>query len=373
MDGNWFEFVAMQGIQARNAFYVIMVPLKFVPKFFKFDDESLPAPFRTQRTLNKARIPQISRYITENPEEYIMSSLCACIDGEVKFEPSEVSNNMGKLKISMDATVLINDGQHRRAAIEEAIKVKPHLGDETISVVLYADQGLKRSQQMFADLNMHAVKPAQSIKLLFNHRDEQTHITKSVIEAIPLFSKFTDFEKSSISHRSTKVFTFSSIHQATKELLISKNSEIKTEDAIEIATQYWKEVIQYIPGWLNLLEGKISSCHLRQNYIHAHGIALQALARVGNILLQEYPENWQNHLNKLIHVEWSRSNLVIWDGRALVAGKINKSRNNLILVTNYIQKVLGIPLSDESQRVENLYNNSIQIKQSTVSKIEEMV
>ena len=373
MDGNWFEFVAMQGIQARNAFFVIMVPLKFVPKFFKFDDNSLPPSLIAQRTLNKSRIPQISRYITENPKEYILSSLCACVDGEVKFEPSEISNNMGKLKISMDATVLINDGQHRRAAIEEAIKVNPHLGEETISVVLYADQGLKRSQQMFADLNMHAVKPAQSIKLLFNHRDEQTHITKSVIEAIPLFSEFTDFEKSSISNRSTKIFTFSSIHQATKELLSYKNNKLNTQESIQIASQFWQEVIQYIPGWLDLQEGKTSSFHLRQNYIHAHGIALQALARVGNMLLQNYPENWQNHLSKLIHVEWSRNNLAIWDGRALVAGKINKSRNNLVLVTNYIQKVLGLPLSDESQNVEEQFINTQQVKHHTYSNIKEMV
>ena len=359
--------------QARKAFYIIMVPLKFVPQFFKFDDNSLPPSLRAQRTLNKSRIPKISRYIIENPEEYILSSLCACIDGEVKFKPSEVSNTIGKLKISMDATVLINDGQHRRAAIEEAIKIKPYLGDETISVVLYADQGLKRSQQMFADLNMHAVKPAQSIKLLFNHRDEQTHITKSVIEKIPLFSRFTDFEKSSISHRSTKTFTFSSIHQATKELITLKNTNLDTEMCIRLATQFWQEVIQYIPGWLNLLEGKTSAYQMRQHYIHAHGITLQALARVGNILLQEYPEDWQNHLSKLIYVEWSRNNLAIWDGRALVSGKINKSRNNLILVTNYIQKVLGIPLSDESQRIENLFMNSFKVKQNIASNIKEKV
>ena len=345
-----------------------MVPLKFVPKFFKFDDNSLPPSLRAQRTLNKSRIPQISRYIIENPKEYILSSLCACIDGEVKFEPSEVSNNMGKLKISMDSTVLINDGQHRRAAIEEAIKLQPHLGEETISVVLYADQGLKRSQQMFADLNMHAVKPAQSIKLLFNHRDEQTHITKSVIEQIPLFTQFTDFEKSSISHRSTKIFTFSSLHQATKELLNFKQSEIRVEDAVKTATEFWQEVIQYIPGWLNLLEGKTSAFQLRQDCIHAHGIALQALARVGNILLQEHPNDWPKYLSKLMRIDWSRSNLALWNGRVLVAGKINKSRNNLILVTNHIQKTLGIPLSTEAQRVENLFINSIQASRNTFTQ-----
>ncbi|MEQ1312084.1 DNA sulfur modification protein DndB [Acinetobacter sp. XH1639] len=369
MEGNWFEFVAMQGLQARSAFYVIMVPLKFVPKFFKFDDESLPPPLRAQRTLNKARIPQISRYITENPLEYILSSLCACVDGEVKFEP--ISGNMGKLKISMDATVLINDGQHRRAAIEEAIKVTPYLGDETISVVIYADKGLKRSQQMFADLNMHAVRPAQSIKLLFNHRDEQTYITKSMIDKIPLFSDYTDFEKSSISHRSSKLFTFSSLHQATKELLNFKQSDISTDEKIKISTIFWQEVIQCMPDWLNLLEGNGSTFQLRQDYIHAHGIALQAIARVGNILLENHSDNWQSYISKLMLIDWSRKNLALWGGRALVAGKINKSRNNLVLVTNHIQRTLGIPLNTESQRIEDIHIDAIQA--SRHAHIEERV
>ncbi|MCG5961082.1 DNA sulfur modification protein DndB [Acinetobacter baumannii] len=363
MDGNWFEFIAIQGLQARKAFYIIMVPLKVVPKFFKFDDDSLPPSMRAQRTLNKTRIPQISRYIIDNPDEYILSSLCACVDGEVVFEPNDLSSNLGKLKISMDATVLINDGQHRRAAIEEALKHRPHLGNETISVVVYADQGLKRSQQMFADLNMHAVKPAQSIKLLFNHRDEQSNITKAVIENIELFREFTDFEKSSLSNRTTNLFTFSSLHQATKQLLSDFPQEATHEEQVLIATKFWSCVIEYIPGWLNLLEGKITAAELRNNYIHAHGIAVQALGKLGNILLTQYPDNWESKLNKLIYIDWSRNNLKVWYGRALVAGKINKSRNNLILVTNHLQKTLGISLSPEAQRVENLLFNSLNASQ----------
>ena len=35
--------------------------------------------------------------------------------------------NIGTLSIPMDAQILINDGQHRRAAIEEAIKENPEL------------------------------------------------------------------------------------------------------------------------------------------------------------------------------------------------------------------------------------------------------
>ena len=151
-----------------------MVPLKVVSRLFRFDDEAIPAELRAQRVLNKARVPVIARYITDNPSEYILSSLCASVDGEILFEPAEMDGPLravGKLRIAMSATILINDGQHRRAAIEEAIRDRTLLGDETISVVVFADRGLKRSQQMFADLNIHAVRPTKSIKLLYNHRD----------------------------------------------------------------------------------------------------------------------------------------------------------------------------------------------------------
>ena len=39
----------------------------------------------------------------------------------------------------MTSRFIINDGQHRRAAIEEALKERPELGDETIAVVFFLD------------------------------------------------------------------------------------------------------------------------------------------------------------------------------------------------------------------------------------------
>jgi len=88
MDGNSLEFTAIRGVQAGSAYYVIMVPLKVVPRLFKFDDEAMPAELRAQRVLNKGRVPAISNYIVNNSSEYILSSLCASIDGEIEFEPA---------------------------------------------------------------------------------------------------------------------------------------------------------------------------------------------------------------------------------------------------------------------------------------------
>ncbi len=67
------------------------------------------------------------------------------------------NKNLGVLEIDMDSSFLINDGQHRKAAIDAAIEEDPTLKEETISIVLYRDKGLERSQQMFTDLNKHAV------------------------------------------------------------------------------------------------------------------------------------------------------------------------------------------------------------------------
>ena len=173
-DDNNLTFTAIRGIQAGREYYSAMCPLKVVAKIFIFDDEEISPALRAQRTLNKSRIPEIARYVVENPKGYTFSSLTASIDGKVRFEPygkDGTSKNLGRLLIPMTSRFLINDGQHRRAAIEEALKERPELGDETLSVVFFLDAGLKRSQQMFADLNRHAIRPTKSIGILYDHRD----------------------------------------------------------------------------------------------------------------------------------------------------------------------------------------------------------
>src|SRR5699024_2609759 len=122
-------------------------------------------------------------YIINNPKDYVFSSLTASIDGEFEFSAldSNFDDKIGILKVSMDSRLLINDGQHRQAAIHEALKANPDLGEETISVVLFIDEGLNRSQQIFSDLNKHAVNVSKSIGILYDSRDPIAIITKNLL------------------------------------------------------------------------------------------------------------------------------------------------------------------------------------------------
>lgn len=355
-----FHFPAIRGIQAGKEYYITMFPLKVIPKLLSFDDSDLPPKMRAQRTLNHARVPVIAKYLTSNPKDYVLSSITASVDGDVQFFPSGQrgdDSKIGQLIVPMTAKIVVNDGQHRKAAIEAALKSRPELGLDTISVVLFMDLGLKRSQQMFADLNKHAVPPTKSLGILYDNRDPFSQLVLSLLETVPVFSGLTEFEKTTISNRSVEIFTLSSVYQATKALLgRSPNLQENFDDYINIASEYWNGVYRNIPEWQWAVEKRVTTEKLRKEYIHAHGVALHALGRAGHALIEQYPDVWREKLPLLQKINWSRENTKVWEGRAMVGGRINKSQANLTLTTNIIKLYLGLQLTPDELIVEKNLN-----------------
>lgn len=352
-----YVFTAIRGRQAGRDYYVAMCPLKLIPKIFLFDELELRPEIRSQRVLNRARIPEIANYLAENPKEYVLSSLTASIDSEVTFTPiveGVAGADVGSLVIPMSARFLLNDGQHRRAGVEEALKFRPEIGDEMISVVFFIDAGLSRSQQMFADLNRHAVRPTMSLGILYDHRDSISRLAREVIERVTMFRDMVEKEKTSISNRSIKLFTLSSVYQATKVLLNkTKNDEVSDAEA-KLACAFWEKVGASIPDWKLARQRKVAAADLRENFVHSHGVALQALALMGTALIRAFPTDWESKLGRLLKVEWSRSNIAVWEGRAIVNGRVSKSQSSVRRTANYLKQVVGLPLTAEDQNYEPL-------------------
>lgn len=352
-----YSFPALRGIQAKREYYVTMCPLKLIPKMLIFDDQDFGPDLRAQRIINKARIPEICKYIVDNPSEYVLSALTASIDGEVEFIPlSENPSHyaIGTLKIPMEARFIINDGQHRRAAIEAALKTHPELGNETIACVFFIDVGLKRCQQMFADLNRYAIRPTQSLSILYDHRDPLANLARKIAHKVEIFNGFTELEKSTISNRSTKIFTLSGIYRANNELLNDAHEE-PMEQLFRISFDFWSAVTQFIPEFGRVKEGELSAAELRKDYITAHTITLVAIGRAGKFLLEQHPSSWEKALSRLQDVDWRKTNTSYWEGRIIAGGKVATSHNNLVLLTNMIKKILGLELEEEEQKVEEAF------------------
>lgn len=343
-----YSFDALRGIQAGREFYVAMCPLKIIPKLFIFNEEELPPSLRAQRILKDSRIPSIANYIVNNPKEYVFSSLTASVDGAMRFNPNPSvgsEGKIGRLHISMESCLLINDGQHRRAAIEEALKVKPELGNEYISVVFFKDKGLKRSQQLFADLNKHAIKPTKSLGILYDHRDEFSQFIVKLVSSLEIFHNRTEMEKTSISNRSTKFVTLNGISDATKLLLKIKTKTISPEKQ-KLAAEFWDTVSKNIPEWSLLVERKIVTSELRENYVHAHTNILNSLGMVGHVLTSKFPDTWKSQLKGLQKIDWARDS-PIWEGKIMLDGKMLKQKAGIRKAANVILNECGVTTTVE--------------------------
>lgn len=350
------NFPVIRGIQAHREYYVAMWSLRMLRQISIFDEKELPPELRVQRVLNKGRIPEIAHYIIDNPDDYVFSALTASIDSEVEFEPLSASEKkLGILKVPMDAKFIINDGQHRRAAIIEALDQRPELAHETIAVVFFLDIGLERCQQMFADLNRHAIRPSRSLGLLYDHRNDKARLAKLVVMKSEVFRDIVDMEKSSLAPRSRKLFTLSAFYNACADLVEGLASGDLNQDAT-LARGFWEEVAKQFPAWEQVREGRMPASEVREGFIHSHGIALQALGKAGNALLKTYPNDWAKRLKPLAKLDWSRTNAPLWEGRALIGGKVSKVTSNVTLTTNVIKKAFGLPLDAEEQRVEDAHD-----------------
>ncbi|MFO1432251.1 MAG: DNA sulfur modification protein DndB [Candidatus Competibacteraceae bacterium] len=348
-------FPVIRGLQARREYYVTMWTLRMLRQISIFDEDELPPELRAQRTLNKARIPEISAYMLDNPDDYVFSALTVSIDAEVLFEPLPGQDKLGRLHVPMNAHFIINDGQHRRAAIIDALKQRPDLEHETIAVVFFLDIGLERCQQMFADLNRHAIRPSRSLGLLYDHRSDKAKLAKLVIMKSEVFRDIVDMERSSLARRSRKLFTLSAFYNACADLVEGMATGNLVEDA-NLARGYWEVVAEHFPAWQQVREGRFPASEVRDGYIHSHGIALQALGKAGNTLIKLHPGDWKKRLDGLDKIDWSRGNAPVWEGRALIGGKVSKATTNVVLTTNVIKEALSLPLDEEQQRAETAHS-----------------
>ncbi len=346
-----YRFPVVKGVQATREYYIAMIPLKMISKLFPQEDEYILPEYRAQRKLNAARIPVISKYILNNRENYVFSALAASIDGKFKFCPSEYPD-VGLLEISMDAKLLINDGQHRKAAILEAISEDESLLNETISVVLFEDQGLARSQQMFTDLNKHAVKTSNSIAELYDSRDQLAVVTRNVISKIKFFNAYTDKEKDILGKYSSNLFTLSTFYNANKRIIRSAPITKETEMFL---LQYWSCVCQNILPWKDLYYHNISKVDLRENYIVTQAVIIQVLGRLGYYFFANKNYSIESYLCKLQGINWKRGS-DDWKLRTIRAnGRMINNEEAVTLTCNVLKGYLGLPLDEFEQGKESSF------------------
>ena len=347
-----YQFPAVKGLQSGKEYYICMIPLGLLDKIFIMDNEDVAPEHRAQRKLNELRIPEISNYILSNRDSYVFSALAASVDGEMNFIPYESNENLGILEIDMEASFLINDGQHRKAAISAALSEDSSLKNETISVVMYKDQGLAKSQQMFTDLNKHAVTTSKSLNTLYESKDPVALITKNVVNSVPFLRKYTDKEKDNLSKFSSNIFTLNTFFTANKRIVKIIWNE---GDAEKLIFDFWSNVVLNMREWNEMDSGELSKKSLREDYIITQGLIILSLGRLCEFYCLNRDINMSKSLKGLYKIDWLRNNEESWMNRAIKPnGKINRNEQGIFLTYIQIKRLLSLPISDEELKKESI-------------------
>jgi DNA sulfur modification protein DndB len=329
------SFPVMRGTMGGRQYYSMLIALSEIPHLFKFNDwERCTPELRAQRVLNKARVPDITKYMLANEDGYLFSSITASYSCPVNFIPSPENSEIGTLELELEnLEFIINDGQHRCAAIAAAVKENPALGKDRISVLLFETENRERLQQMFSDLNRFVQQTSKSLGMLYDRRDNLSALTMEVSEQVDVFRDMVDKEKITIPRRSPKLFTISALYEANEELLGKKIAEQGSPVYAEIlkrAVEYWTEISKIIGDWQKVKSGELSASELRQEKINTHAVVLRALGGVGRTLLSKYPERWQGKLKLLENIDWRKSTgssaNPLWDDVCITAGSVVSNR-----------------------------------------------
>ena len=358
-------FPAMHGVMGRRDYYVAIMKLALVPKLFKFRDwAELPPEQRAQRVLQKSRIPEITQYILQNEDGYLFSSLTASYNCDPKFTPVTGHTELGVLQMPFEADLVINDGQHRRAAIEEALKENPSIGQESISIVLFPWEDLDRVQQMFSDLNRTARTTSKSLNILYNHRDLLSQIALTVAERVPAFNRFVDKDRISLPLRSPKLFTLGAIYDGTSALLDGV-PPTEYEKKLAAALEFWETVADNMPLWGQVEAGDLKPAELRQEHICTHAVILWALGSMGRTLMTEKPLEWQQALGALKSLDWRRTNRE-WQGVAMSGPDVVNRRQSRMDTASFLKRKLGLALTPGEER-------SLKGAKAVMDELEELI
>ena len=349
-----YKFPVVKGIQAGREYFIAMVPLKMLGRLFPADEEYVLPEYRAQRKLNESRIPEIKRYIINNPDSYVFSALAASIDGEFRYISSD-NPDTGVLEVNMDAKFLINDGQHRKAAILAAIEENENLGEETISVVFYEDRGLSRSQQMFTDLNKHAVKTSNSIAELYDSRDPLAVTTRLVISSIPFLNEYVDKEKDNLGKFSSALFTLNTFYTANKRILRRNECNKQFE---KFLIDFWGTIVDNMSPWNDIKNKEISKRELREHYIATQAVVIQAFGRIGAYLFEHPEYSLNQYLPQISKINWKR-NSDDWKRRVIRSnGRMINNADAIILAGNVIKQHINLPLTDDEITAEQKFTKN---------------
>ena len=313
-----------------------------------------PPELKLQRKLNIQRVErEMVPYLTTN-EDHFYSALTVEIrpapgpDGPAPIDFQSRERFPGGVEfgvLTLDGTEVLYalDGQHRLKSIELAIRSRPDLARQHLTLILVPFRSVERSQTLFSDLNRYAKGPSKSISILFTHREAIARLAKLTAGAVPLLRDRVNMESTSLSSNSRYFITLSTLYEVTKTLAGERADAARADeqDILRDLIGVWEFLTETLSEWQHVARGEEHPAYLRQRYLNMHGVAQQAIAIVVGEAQRNDPLQWHDAIGRLRHVDWRLANPA-WQGVSVHGGRVNNTTTSIHLLAETLGRHIGL-------------------------------
>jgi len=351
---NRHRWPALAGRIGETDFFVALCPARFVTATPALPEE--PQFRRTQ--LDDALAERLLGAMKGKPGAQTAGVFAVLVVGDIRFLPTRQGGESGPgwIEFEKTALVLLCDGFQRQAALRTFLRRNPRRANDSLPVIFYSDPSGRNYGSLFQALHPSARKATRSRRVMADAGDPVARVTRELLTRVREFEGLVEMNKATLAPRSGALFTVSALFQATRVLLQPLRG--KTDrDRSAAAQAFWRKLFQIFEDWRRVRAGGVSAGEIRQRFIHSHGVVLDAVAQVAAQLVRPGKTGWVEKLEGLRWIDWSRAN-PLWEGRALLGGKVSKARQNVVLTAAAIKAVLGLPLTEAERHSESALQHS---------------
>ena len=306
---------------------------------------------RSQRELDLDHARLITNYITKNPDEYVLGSLCFALDGPFDFIPHSDESDAGWLVVPDGSRIWSVDGQHRRQGFMNALQKVPVLSSDKIAAVIYVELDLEKRRQMFADMNATPKKVSKALAVGFNTRSPFSRAARLISETHPLLRGRIDETRGSVPKGSEKWYTLGAVYDAVRVLNSGVHGRMTDEDdysepeVTRLGKQFFDLLANSRDEFQEISEGKYKPSQLREQSILLSGTTLRVVAGGVRLrLVQDGPtgqslaERYSEGLRRVSFSKmerWQRAGLVA-PGSLTPSSRLQNLAAGGVLVSDWI-------------------------------------
>jgi DNA sulfur modification protein DndB len=173
------------------------------------------------------RSEEIKNYLLRQKQRFFNSIIVGVYGGAPKWIemsfgksrrieiPAQTKGTLGFLTLQGDEDLFAIDGQHRVAAIKQAVKENKKIGNDEVAVIFISHKrdyaGMQRTRRLFATLNRYA-KPVNLMEVIALDEDDAIAITtRDLLDKYPFFSRKTILIKKGKSIPASDTISFTNI------------------------------------------------------------------------------------------------------------------------------------------------------------------